>query len=74
METVFHIRKRLRRRGGNQFYRDTAIRETSTFCGAPVTGYDFACNSKPQPWTNGDTDFIPCPECVRLCRLEAAKK
>ncbi len=37
---MLHIRKKLPRRGGNNFYKDNRVFETATLCGAPVTDKD----------------------------------
>lgn len=71
-ETVYHIRLRLARRGGNSFYLDHAERVSHTFCGAPVTEYDvaWASRNKTGKWTseNGKGDFIPCHKCVEAVK------
>ncbi len=36
-----HIRKPMRRRGGNQYRLDRAERAVATYCGAPVTDKDW---------------------------------
>ena len=40
MLITYHIRQRLARRRGNQFYKDKSIREAATFCGAEPTEHD----------------------------------
>ena len=37
---MIHIRKKLVRKGGNQFYKDYSIRKSETLCGAKVTDKD----------------------------------
>lgn len=59
---VFHIRQRLRPRGGNQFYRDKSERVSETFCGAPPTEFDVAWNDRAQLFLGR----VPCKECMRL--------
>ncbi len=58
--TIFHIRRRLRRRGGNQFYLDTSERKTATYCGENVTDYDISWNADAVAF-NGRR---PCPQCI----------
>lgn len=57
-----HIRKRLPRAGGNQFYkaRPTADSAVLTFCGAEPTTLDLS-------WKDGKTKWAQenaCPACV----------
>ena len=63
--TIFHRRQRLRRRGGNQFYRDYSVRKTATVCGAPVTEFDCGWRDKAEDWTRPSDGrrFVYCPEC-----------
>lgn len=39
---IFHIRRALAKRGGNQYYKDKSVRKPETYCGAPVTEFDAA--------------------------------
>ena len=59
---LFHIRKQLRKRGGNQFYRDRSIRKTETLCGAPVTDVDLPFNGK----IAGLPGFECCQDCLTI--------
>jgi hypothetical protein len=62
---AFHIRARLARKGGNQFYKARGVREVSTLCGAPVTAYDSSFAWKAAEWTNdAGQRFVPCAACV----------
>jgi hypothetical protein len=68
---TYHIRHRLRRLRGNQFYLDRNPRETSTFCGAPVTCYDASWNSPAKPWKTHNSDehpdgtpMVACSKCL----------
>ena len=66
-DQVFHIRKRLGRRGGSQSYRDKSVRQVETMCGASVTEYDVANKQKPQPWTDEyGRKHEPCSRCTYL--------
>jgi hypothetical protein len=67
MVTTFHIRERLRPRGGSQWYKDRSERPVNTFCGAEPTAYDIAWADRnraanfehPEKGT-----FVPCSNCV----------
>lgn len=64
---VFHIRHRLPRRGGNQFYRDRSPRVARTLCGAPVTEFDAGWGDHAVDWVNSDGQaFSVCAECRRV--------
>lgn len=64
---TFHIRRPLAKCGGNQFYRDTTVRATSTYCGADMTDCDAAAKHKVGSWTKADgTRMIPCGRCIEL--------
>ena len=64
---IFHRRNRLAVRRGSQWYRDKAIRTTSTVCGAPVTEFDCAWNDKMVAWKRDERDggevMTPCAAC-----------
>ena len=69
---VFHIRRRMPRRGGNQYYLDRSNRPVFTYCGAPVTEYDDNWRSKAHPWKRRDgTEMVACVECVRVRKASA---
>ena len=65
--TTFHIRLRLRRRGGNRFYKDRSPRPVGTFCGAPVTEYDAAWAERHRVAPFGD--HSPCLICQQLVEV-----
>lgn len=65
--TVYHVRRKLRRQRGNQFYRDKSDRGRGTYCGADCGEYDVSHGSKIAEWTRADGELmVPCPECVML--------
>lgn len=79
MRITYHLRRRMRPRGGNSFYLDRSERKVATFCGAPVTSYDDDWRSKALPWMgNGgpqDGDqFVPCEECKQQRKGESKWK
>jgi hypothetical protein len=63
---IFHVRTKLARRGGNSFYRDRSVRESTTLCGAPCTLYDakFDRKDKVRTWTDNVETFLPCAACT----------
>lgn len=68
---TYHVRKRLRARGGNHFYRDSTVRPSSTFCGDPMTEFDAAWNAKLVIWKNRDgVQMVPCERCAVAVRNE----
>lgn len=60
MTIEFHIRKRLARRRGNQWYADRSVRTPSTFCGAAVTDHDVSWNDRAKRFDQ----WVPCEICV----------
>lgn len=68
---VFHIRQRLSKLGGSQFYRDKRIRPTSTFCGAPCTEFDagWADRKRVNDWTSERAGLMTV--CL-TCKAKAA--
>jgi len=58
--TVYHIRRKLRRLGGSQYYKDKSPRKAETHCGSPVTDKDIPWNGKAESWE----DNTPCPACI----------
>lgn len=46
-----HIRRRLERKGGNQWYKARGERHVATYCGAEPTSWDFDWRSKAQAHT-----------------------
>ena len=70
---IYHIRRRQRPAGGNQFYRDRSVRPVETFCGDDPTIYDGDWRSKAPAWTRKDgMRFEPCAKCVAK-RSEAGR-
>ena len=72
---TFHIRKRQRPRGGNQFYLDRSERKVETFCGAEPGLYDHGWNAPARDYVETTEDQAsdyhgparaPCEECGRL--------
>ena len=61
MAEIFHIRRPLRRAGGNQFYRDKSNRGQGTYCGKPETAYDVDKVRDAVPFNNR----TPCADCCR---------
>lgn len=59
---TFHIRRRLTRARGNQFYRDQNNRDQGTYCGAEPTDHDIRWN-----WPAVDTwgGWKACRACVK---------
>ena len=61
---VYHLRRRLPRKGGSSFYRDTRPRVASTYCGALCTDIDGDYRSKAEPWMVAVNPVaVPCPDC-----------
>lgn len=71
--TVYHVRQRLSRRGGSQFYRDRRERKAETFCGAACTEYDaaWADRKRAGDWIHTDKGLFTC--CAQ-CKALAAKE
>ena len=72
--TIYHVRRRLRRARGNQFYRDRSDRGRGTFCGAPETGYDaaWAERKRAKAWDHPELGrFEPCPACLEAIERES---
>lgn len=71
---TYHVRRRLRRARGNQFYRDRSYRGMGTFCGANETQHDrdWAERNRVKPWRapNGMLQ-TPCEACVKAIAKEA---
>jgi hypothetical protein len=63
-ESIFHIREKLAKRGGNQFYRDRSVRTTATLCGAPITEFDVLFHEKAETWN----EHVPCAKCIEIRR------
>jgi hypothetical protein len=64
-ETTFHIRIRLPRGGGNQYYKARPSSFAETFCGAEATSYDVDWRSKAPTWTRDDgAEMAPCVACI----------
>ena len=65
MKTTFHIRRRLPRKGGNQWYKTHVDnRVVSTYCGVEPTEYDGAWNKKAEAWTHPwKGEMLPCKDC-----------
>ena len=63
---IFHIRRRLPRKGGNQWYKvHVDNRVVSTYCGAVPTEGDAAPRGKAVSWTHPRLgECVPCAECV----------
>ncbi len=61
---IYHIRKRLRRRGGTQFYLDRGERRAETICGAAVTDHDVPWNAVAVEWSNAYGHYEPCAACL----------
>lgn len=65
MSFVFHIRKPLSKKRGNQWYRDHGPRDSVTFCGAVCTAYDIPERSRADAWTGPEgLEFVPCEKCL----------
>ena len=65
----FHIRRRLTRKGGNQWYKVRVDnRVVSTYCGDAPTEFDEAWNRKAEPWTHTKRgwEMRPCEGCLRV--------
>lgn len=45
---IIHIRNRLPRLGGSQWYKDTTVRKSSAVCGGEMTDHDLAYPRKNQ--------------------------
>lgn len=67
---VFHVRRRLPRMGGNQWYKNRAEVPTNTICGAPVTGYDaaWADRHRVTPYQSTPGLMVPCEDCVSAAK------
>ena len=63
--TVYHIRRRLRRRRGNQFYRDRSIRKSESYCGE-MTADDIFWNWKAEIFEHK----FPCKKCIEIREKE----
>ena len=63
----FHIRRKLPRKGGNQWYKTRVDnRVVSTHCGEEPTEYDAAPRGKAEPWTHPKHgEMQPCSECLK---------
>ena len=59
---IYHIRRRLKKQRGNQWYKDRSNRSNGTYCGAGYTDHDIVWNDKAEEF-NG---WEPCKECVKL--------
>ena len=59
---IFHIRRKLRKQKGNQFYKDYSDRSNGTYCGADMTDKDIAWNEKATPFL----DCEPCQKCIEI--------
>jgi hypothetical protein len=70
MDTIYHIRRPLKKQRGNQFYKDYS-RGQGTYCGAPETAFDVPHRGRACEWTNAQIHHIPCKEC---CRIRAKTK
>lgn len=74
MKTVFHIRQQPPRKGGNQWYRDKRVFESTTLCGAECGLYDQLAShvrSKVfQRWlTTSECHIALCPECAAIANV-----
>ena len=75
MTTTFHIRRPLRLRGGNNFYRDKSPRVTAAYCGGAMTGYDAGWRDKIATWEHPEHGTMtPCPECLRIRAAEGGAR
>lgn len=65
---MVHIRKKLRKLGGNQFYKDNSIRKAETLCGAEVTDrdVDFKTGGTKSFKKWAIRDRFVCEECLKL--------
>jgi len=67
---VFHIRRRLKRYKGNQFYKDKNNRYAGTYCGADPTDHDISWYQKSERFL----DWFPCSDCINKRMLEDGYK
>ena len=58
---IRHIRRRLIRAKGNQFYKDQRDRNQGTYCGSDCTEFDISWKEKSAAFNN----WITCPECIK---------
>ena len=69
-EMTYHIRRRMRKLRGNQWYKDRGERKVATSCGADVTAHDAEWNRKAETFTlelyGKAVIYIPCTDCVGI--------
>lgn len=77
MPHVFHIRRPLPPRGGNQWYRnkDPDVRKAFTYCGTEPGLSDVPSSGSIKPWIGSDGIINePCAACVDRRRNESKQK
>ncbi len=64
---VIHIRKRLRRLGGNSWYKDTSIRTSAAVCGGEMTDRDLGYPAKNRTMVQITKNILPDTELCESC-------
>ena len=72
---IFHIRKRLRKLRGNQWYKDRDDRKVETYCQAEPTEYDVEWRYRKSKkyiakWEHKSVVHYPCGVCREVVRDE----
>jgi len=59
---IFHIRNKLKKYRGSQWYKDNSDRYNGTVCGADPTDKDIMWHWKPKKWDKWE----PCKKCLKI--------